>query len=453
METRGYTNINKFIKKQMAVEQSASILNVTMKYALMGAKYAAAMFVKIQVVGETQTYYMRRKPLIPKDAEFEWLLDDGTIPAANVDDTNAYVCLKSSVAKYKTKTMLVDGEEVPAYYNTYEQVTAYPHNQVIDHFETFKASVPHIPISGMLEIYLYVPYHDKVEIAGSCFTGIEFELVDEAEQKYPSDKKTTIVNNSRNNYTPSDIELVVGDYPDIQNANIIYSGGFRRPDDGVTTGWRLAGGTLLPFAEFIGRMAATAQRVPRQSWLARLADVVPTVHLVIEDANNPGKRFIESGITYDDRWQTVEGEFVELLSVDASLSVYGETTYQLPDKIEFIRPVDPRNIEERVTLIDKNGSKVSFPGYLYENDFEAKKFSPSAELTQDGFTRLQIKNRGVTPYALDFDSGTPQFSLKGAMVECNVDGNPNKIRISAGQLISHHFNARDRDDILTLMES
>ena len=53
----------------------------------------------------------------------------------------------------------------------------------------------------------------------------------------------------------------------------------------------------------------------------------------------------------------------------------------------------------------------------------------------------------IDPMKLDYDSGTPQFSLKATLIEPNYGGNPNSLKVNAGQLINHNFNALDRTSI------
>lgn len=102
-----------------------------------------------------------------------------------------------------------------------------------------------------------------------------------------------------------------------------------------------------------------------------------------------------------------------------------------------------------MTLLDKSGVKVSLPGYMYENDFE-QKVVPLYE--DDGLPRLQIKREAITPYNLDQAAGQLQFSLT-SVCEANYGGNANQLYFSSGQFLIHNFNALDKDDRLTALES
>lgn len=429
-----------YITNSLAVKQTASVLKVGMKYALMGTEGVSSfMYIRAKLWGNSgSTYFLVRQLTGNTDGKLNlvWI-------ASNSTTTDRYQLISpSSHAEFHFN----GNPALSEYVAKSDLVPAFPASKITDHFETFSETVVGIPEDGLLQIYMYVPYTADTRILGSCFTGVTLELLEDSDEHYPTEKTHTIVNSQLNNYAPDDLKLVVGDYPAIINTKLIYKGGFRRTNDDPTTAWGVTGsGGTYTFAEFIGRMLVSSQRLPRQNYQARLADVIPSVIIILSDPNNPGKLFVENGISYDDRFQAVDGQFAEILSTNMALTVDASTSYALPPKVEFINPNLRPNLEERVTLIDKLGAKVSFPGYMYANDFEKKIIAEEAD--DDGFTRIQVKNRGITPYALDFDSGTPQFSLRGAMVECNVDGNANKIRISAGQLISHHFNARDRDDI------
>jgi len=440
----GFGLVTNGIKKSLAFVQTTSVIKINLKYALMSYPSASTtpggrMFIGVRLVSTVtaNTYYLRRKPYVLQKEEFEWI---------NLADKpslgDAHIQLNSSLKKTDSH-----GPAPDLYYNSGAFVSSFPYDKIQEHFEKFVASVPGIPETGRMEIYLYVPYSERAEIAGACYTALSLEMLDENNEEYPTEATYTIVNSLRNNYVPEELSLVAGDYPDLINNKIIYSGGFRRPNDNPTTGWSIAGGaTAYTYAEFIGRVIAAGYSVPRQNYQARLADLIPTDLIVIEDANNPGKRFAENGITYDDRYQAVDGQFSELIAIDIdALTVENTTAHSMPEKPKIISiNARPTNYEERVTLIDKPGVKVSTPGYLYENDFEIKQ---QPEATDDGFVRLQVKRRGIAPYNLDHGAGQLQFSIT-SVANVNYGGNPNAVRFSAGKFLIHNYNALDKDDRL-----
>ena len=445
--SQGYGLINHCLKKTLAVKQTDSNIKFDLKYALMGAKYSSLMFIGLRIVGSSATYYLRREHYYETtEPKWEWI---NMVDKPSQGD--AHICLKSHSAVSAYTGIILKHP----YYNTFDNVTAYPFDTITDHFENFSAAIDGFPISGELQIYLYVPYTDRAQIAGSCFTGITLTLLNEEEEEYPTEKTYVITNDLNNNETPDNIELKVGDYPDIINNKLIYHGGFRRTDDDTPTVlWTYPGSAITySYAEFIGRSLAAIMKTPRQRYNAKLSDVIPLDLVVFEDVENPGKKFIEVGLTYNDETQTCEGQYAEVLEFDidgftvenSTIVVLPETARQ-PEKVAKVE-----NIEERVQLIDENGALVSAPGYLYANDFEFKKEDP-ADLESDGKTRLQIKREAVTPYNLDPAAGQLQFSLT-SVAEVNFAGDANQVNFSAGQFLIHNFNALDKDDRLKALES
>lgn len=444
--SEGYGLITNGLKKTLAVKQTDSKIKFDLKYALMGSKYSCLMFIGLRIVGSSATYYLRRERYYETtEPKWEWI-NMVDLPSQG----GAHICLKShsAVSAYTGITIK------HPYYNTFDNVTAYPADKITDHFENFSAAIDGFPVSGELQIYLYVPYTNRPQHAGSCFTGITLTLLDQEEEEYPTEKTYVITNDLNNNETPDDIELKVGDYPDIINTKLIYHGGFRRSDDDTpTTLWTYPGSVIAySYAEFIGRSLAATMKTPRQSYNAKLSDVVPFDLVVFEDSENPGKKFIEVGLTYNDETQTCEGRYAEVLELDidgftvenSTIVVLPETAKQ-PEKVAKVE-----NIEERVQLIDENGALVSAPGYLYANDFEFKAEDP-ASLDGDGKTRLQIKREGITPYNLDQAAGQLQFSIT-SVAEVNFGGNANQVKFSLGKFLIHNFNALDKDERLKAME-
>lgn len=63
-------------------------------------------------------------------------------------------------------------------------------------------------------------------------------------------------------------------------------------------------------------------------------------------------------------------------------------------------------------------------------------------------TDRNIRDESIDPRMLAYDSGVPQISLKNALVECNVDGDEDAVKVGAGQLVMHNF----KDKTLTRWE-
>lgn len=369
----------KNIEKQKAFNQTTSVFNISMKYALMGFQ-ASLIFIRVKITGAGGSYYLRRvRYFETSEVPWEWI---------NYNDKESLgddmICLKSHL-----KVSAYTGITLPhPYYNTFDNVPAYPADQVIDHFESFKASVTGIPVTGTLSLQLFVPYTNSSNVAGSCFTGIKMELLDEQAEKYPTKKSFKVVNSLRNNYTPDTVTAITGDYPDIVNSDVIYSGGISRLDNSHTTGWRIAGtATYYTHAEFIARLMAAEMRTPRQNYVARLADLIPRLNLVVIDDNNPGKRFVENGISYTDDYQLADGRWTEIIDIDFSGQTVetAETFEDASSNTQTVvkTPANPVNIEERVAVMDLKSAVISAPGYLDAEYFEGD----TSE--EDGFTRIR----------------------------------------------------------------
>lgn len=441
-DREGYGYITAGIKKRLPIAQTNGTLKFSLDYALYGSKYSCYMFIRIKLYAAGNTYFLRRRHYVADSNKpiWEWInLNDK--PSLG-DDT---ICLKSHLEKSSARGH--KGE----YYNTYDKVTAYSYLDVVDHFEKFNATVEGLPASGQIEIQLLVPYTDRGEIYGSCYTAVQLEISGADDEKYPTDKTYDVVNDLNNNYRPDDLDLLVGDYPNILNNTLIYKGGFRRSDDITpTTAWKYTGGAIgYSFAEFIGRSIAASMLTPRQVMVALLSDLIPLNPIVVEDADNPGKKFIEVGITYNDETQTCDGSYAEMADFNIDFSEVTASTKSAQVVLKKEDPVAQAiNLEERVQLVDDNGALVSAPGYLYDKDFESKPVVPEDE--EDGFTRLRIKKEAITPYNLDQAAGQLQFSITSAC-EMNFNGNANQVRFDAGAFLIHNWNALSKDERLNAL--
>lgn len=147
---------------------------------------------------------------------------------------------------------------------------------------------------------------------------------------------------------------------------------------------------------------AAEMRIPRQNYVARLADLIPRLNLVVLDDNNPGKRFVENGISYTDDYQIADGRWTEIIDIDFSgQSVETAETFEDAKSTTVIKTVaNPVNIEERVTVMDLKSAVISAPGYMDGEYFDGE----TSE--DDGFTRIR---------PIYFDSG--RFSPESRAVE------------------------------------
>lgn len=439
----GYGGINKYLSKRLPIRQTNSILKLALDYALMGSSKSCYMFIRLLLIGSTETYYLRYKPYTDATtAEFVWRNDAWNFGAA--DKT---LCLKSHLEV--SHASLRTGK----YYNTFDKVDAYPADKITEHFEKFTASVEGVPISGQLELQLLVPYTDRSEIGGTCFTSVQFELLDEQNEQYPEKMEFEITNDINNNYSPEDVEQLMGDYPDVINYDIIYTNGIQNPSGARTTAWSLPGSASYTYAELIGRLIVAMQASPRQKYNIRLTDITPGLNMIIVDELNSNRRFLETGMTYYSRMQAIEGSYVEVLTVNIdSLTVKAaEDLAKLPESTAVEIPAQTENIDARVELLDTAGAKVSQPAFMYANDFELKTTDPES-LDEDGKARIQIRRAAVAPYNLDQAAGQLQFSLT-SVCEMNYNNDANQVKFNAGQFLIHNWNALAKDERLIALES
>ena len=378
----GYGLITNGIKKTFAVKANTSVTSFGLKYALLGTQYAGLMFIQIKLVGTSQTYYLRRKPYVVKDQEFEWYNW-----AAKPSQGDAHISLGSHLEKSKAPG------HTSEYYNTYDPVTPWSFLDVVNHFENFKASVASLPVDGNIEIYLFVPYSTRSATYGAAYTGISVEILDQNDEKYPESKTYKITNSLKNNYVPDDVVATLGDFPNNLNADIIFRGGLSRADGSFTTGWTVDGmAAYYTFAEHLGRLMVSGQRNPRQCYQLRIADIIPSLAFVFIDANNSDKRLIEHGITYDDRFQSIEGRYTEVFAVNfAGQTIEIKDNYYTQNTTGggtgggggFEKEPVTVNVEQRVEVMDEKSAIVSKAGFLDDDYFE------SVIDEESGFNRIR----------------------------------------------------------------
>lgn len=61
-----------------------------------------------------------------------------------------------------------------------------------------------------------------------------------------------------------------------------------------------------------------------------------------------------------------------------------------------------------------------------------------------------IRRNSIDPFMMAKDATVTPFSIEGGIVEANVGGNQNKIKISAGKFVNHNYYALDRNTIKSI---
>lgn len=348
------------VSDPITVTQASDIFNLKISYALMGpAGSSSYIFFGLFLEGDdgkdySLTPYLWFEIHKPREIRYKW-----------VESPHKLACpVKANNNPKYSRYPLPEPE----------RVVAYPYNEVMNHFtDATIVCEGGIPTTGKIRMYLFLAHTGSV-VAGSCFREIKMFITDEDEQEFPTETEFLIVNDRRNNYVPDDIELANGDLPLIPNRLTVYDGGFVYASSGEPTElWSLDGvAGSYPYAELVSRLVAAEMQYARESYQVRLADAIPQTALVIEDNN---KRFIEAGITYNDRMQAIEGRYVELPALNinaftvAEKTLYAErqasggssgggsgATFAPDEKVKLIDPV----------TFDLEGQ----PGYLSAEDFE-----------------------------------------------------------------------------------
>jgi hypothetical protein len=363
---------NQYIINSIDVKATDGAVKFNVKYALVGGEGSSGnVFMRIKLITATKTYFLQ--------PEF-----------GSVDNVLSLVWVEDMGGAYKPIVHYkFHAAKDPAglYYPAIDKVNAWPSWKIPDHFETFSDSVLGIPEDGSIEIYLYGAMSSDTNVVGVAYDSFSTSLLDDNNDSYPTNQTLEATVSTRNNFIPEDVSLLIGDFPDNPNKLILFKGGITRSDNTATVGWKVVGDTTVyAFADFIARIAASSRRTPRQSYNARIADIMPGTNFIVIDPNNAGKYFIECGLSYDDRYQAIDGRWIEMLPVDLTqASVVTSVDYQekSTDGAKST-PTKPDSIDHRVNVISDEGVLVSSPGFMADDDFVAIQ-------GLDGFVRIYLR--------------------------------------------------------------
>lgn len=405
-------------KQTLAIGATADNVAFKTKFALMGTEGKSAyMYMMIKLVTATTTYWVRQfGDMATKTIVYDW--------AEWLQPAKPYI------------TMNFHYSDDLSYNINPDKVPAYPWNVVPDKFQELTINIEGIPEAGNLTIMLFVAYTDDVTIAGSCWTGVNLQLKQEGQDNWETSKTLVLINNRENNEVPDDIEILHGTVPQINNRDIIYRGGITLAATGASAvNFKVDGdATTYDYAQLIGRYIASNIRSPREEYRATFTDILPTEAIIIEDAYNPGKKFIESGISYNDRDNKITGSYFELLTLDLTAAdtgplVVDETTdYTVNSSSPKIKDSD-----EKVAIIDANGVEVLAPSKLYNKYFQS-------EITEAGTVAIKTKDRLIQRNYID-----PEITEEATTVDPAATGN-NAVAIGEGntaynygEVVTGHF--------------
>ena len=310
--TRTKYMVSDAIKVTAATDQ----FNLKVKFALMGASGKSA-HIFIGIINNGQFVNQILEPYIDTSSggheiKYRWMGVNKTESTPWPIPVKSYIKHKNPFPYWTDDTWQIASEAIPAY----------PFNEVADHFEEITITpVNGIAMTGEIYIFLFAAHTNSVEIAGACFDVIDLFLTDENATEYATTNKLTLINDLNNNFVGEDIKLLNGDSPNISNRKTIYRGGFLLTDETETPTnyWTVDGtGAAYSYVELMARLIASETRAIKQSIKARLMNVTPGLNMVFEDTenDNQGRYFVEVAQTYDFRYNSIEGRFLELLSLN-----------------------------------------------------------------------------------------------------------------------------------------
>lgn len=171
-----------------------------------------------------------------------------------------------------------------------------------------------IELAGTLELQFYVPYTPDPSISGSIWTKIKVQVLDENADEFENDNEIIVANNSA--YLEDfEKDLIIVEGPQINNVRNAYSGAILLDNYAQPSGWRRIGGsTYFPLNEHRALIYKQLTRQTRSNYHALVADARADMRIIISDteAVPTTKRLLENGVSYHDRMNQLEGQFVEI---------------------------------------------------------------------------------------------------------------------------------------------
>lgn len=155
-------------------------------------------------------------------------------------------------------------------------------------------------------------------------------------------------------------------------------------------------------------------------------------------ALNGSKKFTITSGTWNVLDDTYDVTLLELVPVNELSSV------TVPE------PLNPRTRYDSHTEI---ADYISINPAITKDWMHNSEGSYTHNLPGSNVPTIIDRRETLTPYQLDVDAGTPQFSLKDTMIEPNYTGNANKVLVNAGALVNHNFNALKRAEINYLKDA
>jgi len=179
---------------------------------------------------------------------------------------------------------------------------------------TFDLLTDDIELAGQFEIRLFVPVTTDTDVSASIWTDVQVQVYDEEGNEYENDNEITVSNNSA--YLEDfEKDLIVVHGSEINNLRNVYRGAILLDNYFQPGGWRRIGGsTYLPLNEHRANIIKALTSQTRSNYHALIADAKADMRIIISDADAvpSAKRLLENGVSYHDRMNQLEGQFIEI---------------------------------------------------------------------------------------------------------------------------------------------
>ena len=306
-------------------------------------------------------------------------------------------------------------------------------------FKTFKITGSKLPENGVFTVMFYQLYYPVKPLMGTIL-GLALKNVLLYTQNialFNNEEETKVILADNATEEGETIELMPTDLPDYDNANMYFlNGNFTGATIETATPCALWGPSSVRYIEYLAAFIDNQNSVKRATLSGQLSNSIGLhLNMYFIHALNSGKIFtIETG-----RWNVLDHTIdVTLLEV-VPISTAAVVVTPEPFNPETVFTADPDIIDW--TSIGNEGSYTRLSDGIFEHIFKDTDISV-----------VVSRKETITPWQLDYDSGTPQFSIKGGIVDVNVGGNPNAVSIGAGTMFSHNFYSLPRPEIKLLTE-
>lgn len=320
------------------------------------------------------------------------------------------------------------------------------HADSID-FKTLKIVASKLPADGTLHVKVFQSvltssdfYNTNINLLGLAIRNV---LLYTQDLTYFSDTEEIPVNIT-NNATEEGktIELMPCDLPDYTNADMYFDNGNFIYSGGIYVPAKLWGTEEVRYIDYMASFIANQYGNPKSILKGQIVTngVVISTGTLVNSSFGLNARVIHPW--NDNKKFTVES---------GTWNVLGD--YFDVTMVELIPPVETIVVDtppEFSPVNEYNNYPYILPYTSIGNEGQYTKIvSGNFEHVLPGLANGLIVSRKetITPFQLDYDSGTPQFSLKSAFFTPNYTDDVNLLRVDSGSLISHNFNALAREEI------